>query len=244
MANTQGQHPIAQQLAALQTQKQTQGTVQQPMQKKRALPTWTGFSEKTLWDWLKLLIIPALLAIVAIGFNTLLSEQQNATNIYLSQISNQQFSNQQQEATFQAYLDRMTDLIENGKLADPHSSSAIRALARAQTLTALRRLDPERKGHLIQFLHDAGLINNQHPILSLYRAFIERADLSNADLRNIDLSNANLRDANLRGAYLNGTSLVNTNLIDANLSNADLRGTYLKGAYLRGTIMPDGSRHP
>ena len=32
---------------------------------------WTGFRDKTLWDWMQLLVIPLALAAVAFGFDSL-----------------------------------------------------------------------------------------------------------------------------------------------------------------------------
>src|SRR2546421_7904572 len=86
---------------------------------------WTGVPGKTLWDALRLLgtlAIPVVVVIVAAMFSAQQSAQQNATN-------SQQAHDQQHETIYQDYLNRMSDLIENGKLADPHPSPAIRALA-------------------------------------------------------------------------------------------------------------------
>ncbi len=123
-------------------------------------PGWLRrqFKDKTLWDWMQLLLqlLTALALPIAIFIATQwFSAQQSAQQAEANSV---QARNQQQETTYQAYLDRMSDLIENGKLADPHSSSAIRALAQSQTFAALRRSDAKRDGYIIQFLHDAGLL--------------------------------------------------------------------------------------
>jgi hypothetical protein len=107
-----------------------------------------GFSDKTGWDWLQLLLqvitaiaLPVVLFLATQRFSALQSAQQAEAN-------SAQARNQQQETTYQAYLDRMSDLIEQGNLADPHSSSAIRALARSQKLATPRQSDATRKGYI------------------------------------------------------------------------------------------------
>jgi hypothetical protein len=191
-----------------------------------------GFSDKTGWDWLQLLLqlltalaLPVALFIATQWFSTQQSAQQAEAN-------SQQALNQQQETTYQAYLDRMSDLIENGKLADPQSSSAMRALARSQTLAALRRSDLTRKGYIVQFLADAGLLAQLEPIVNL-----RDADLSDADLLNANLLNAKLSDADLIGANLSGAILLNANLLNAYLSGAILRDANLSDADLSGAIL-------
>src|SRR2546426_1737346 len=56
--------------------------------------TWTGFSKKTLWDWMSLLIVPAVLAIVGIAFNFAITR--NGRNIA---------QDNQHETLLQSYLD-------------------------------------------------------------------------------------------------------------------------------------------
>jgi len=59
-----------------------------------------------------------------------------------------------------------------------------------------------RKGVLLQFLHEAGLITKNKTIIDLRRGDLREADLSGADLREADLSGADLSGANLSGARL------------------------------------------
>jgi hypothetical protein len=37
---------------------------------------WTGFGDKTAWDWMQLLIVPVVLAVVALLFNLSLNARQ------------------------------------------------------------------------------------------------------------------------------------------------------------------------
>jgi uncharacterized protein YjbI with pentapeptide repeats len=115
-------------------------------------------------------------------------------------------------------------------------------VARARTLTVLGRLDGGRKGSVMQFLYESGLIykertllkasdliERRHNIVSLHQADLSDADLSWAYLIEADLSDADLREANLIGA-----DLLRANLIGADLRGADLREINLIGANLRG----------
>jgi hypothetical protein len=155
-----------------------------------------------------------------------------------------------EDVTLQAYLDYMS-----GMLTDPDRplrrsrlGDTLSVAARAQTLTALGRLqDGDRKGSVIQFLYEAGLIkelNNNRPVISLRGADLREANLPEADLQKADLREANFREADLReadlqGANLYGANLQRANLQGANLQDADLYGAYLKRADLQGANLQD-----
>src|SRR5207249_1330291 len=85
-SSANGQQPVAQHLALLQAKKQqaVQQSISQvgPHQKKKWM-AWTGFSGKTLWDWLQLfaaLAVPLAIAVATLWF----SAQQNQTSLQLS----------------------------------------------------------------------------------------------------------------------------------------------------------------
>ena len=113
---------------------------------------WTGLKGKTVWDWLTLLgtlAIPIVVVLATIGFG--LWQTQGALDL-------------QRATTLQTYIDNIQDMLLhdyllNSSLSDinnPYYDVAISA--RARTLTALRGLDPQRKGILLQFLYEAKLI--------------------------------------------------------------------------------------
>jgi Pentapeptide repeats (8 copies) len=170
---------------------------------------WSGFSKKTLWDWLQVLGVLAIPLVLALGTLWFSAQQRQMSDALLKNqrdttlaMSQQQrdtaraiAEDQQREATLNTYLDRMSDLLLTQHVHDPK----VRELARAWTVTALRNMDPSRKGVLIQFLYESGLINNDHPVVDL-----SGADLSNVDQSRVTLSNANLSGANLSGANLFG----------------------------------------
>ena len=73
--------------------------------------TGTGFTNKTLWDWLQLLIIPLALAIIALLFNL-------ASTRTEQKIANQRYEqdqkialDKQREDLLQTYLNRMSELL-------------------------------------------------------------------------------------------------------------------------------------
>jgi hypothetical protein len=57
---------------------------------------------------------------------------------------------------------------------------SLSTVARARTLTVLTRLDKVRKGSVVQFLSESGLITGNRPILDLRQADPGGADLSDA----------------------------------------------------------------
>jgi len=131
-------------------------------------PTGEFQRGKTLWDWMDLLIIPVVLALGAIWFNW---QERRAEE----QIA----SDQSCETALQAYLDTMTELLLDKGLRESNPDDEIRSVARARTLTVLRKLDGERKGILLRFLHESGLISDKAGnVVALHEADLNGVDLS------------------------------------------------------------------
>lgn len=233
----------------------------------------TGFEGKTLWDWMELLIIPAVLAGGAFFLNR--SERKTEREIA---------TDRQQEAALQTYLDRMADLLLKDKLRTSKDRE-VRKVARIRTLTVLRGLDGRRKDLVLQFLQEADLINKEKTIINLGRAdlngalvfigklrntnlseaFLVEAVMNYADLSGANLAVADLHNANLQHANLADAAFYGANLIGANLSNARLKGAIFDNALLdsanlkfaqdwtveqlskakslKGATMPDGTIH-
>ncbi len=150
------------------------------------------------------------------------------------------------------FITKTITKIENGKLNIYSTQNLeVRAVARARTLTVLRRLDKDRKGALIQFLYEADLIDKNNIVIDLSQADLRGADLRGANLSEADLISTRLKGANLRGADLSEAILAGADLRSANLFRADLNGADLIFADLRGanlsqaeytknTIWPEG----
>jgi hypothetical protein len=153
---------------------------------------WSGFTEKTLWDWLWLLGVLAIPLVLVLGTLWFSAQQRQMSDALVKNqydtalaMSQQQrdtaltiAEDQQREATLNIYLDHMSELLLNRNVHDPK----VRELARAWTVTALRSLDPIRKGVLVQFLYESGLINNDTPVVDLSNASLFAADLSSAPM--------------------------------------------------------------
>jgi hypothetical protein len=151
---------------------------------------------------------------------------------------------QDRESAYQEYLGRITNLIEGG-LGNSQPEDEKRSMARTWTLAALRQLDGRRKGLLLQFLHEAGLIGGleaaggagKQAIVGLSGANLRGADLCGANLIGINLCGANLERSKLGGAFLRGADLSGANLRGANLHGADLTGVNLCGANLDNAFL-------
>lgn len=185
--------------------------------------------EKTLWDWLDLLIVPAVLAVVGLVFTRLERANERA-------IADQRF----QDETLRTYLDQMTELLLNKQLRSSQPNSEVRDVARVRTLIALRRLDEERRAIVMHFLRDSKLVGlkDEEKIVNF-----DGVDLSKADLTGIDLSTISLGKANLGKANLGRANLFHATLSEATLEGADLRGANLEGATLSEATLRDANLH-
>jgi len=213
---------------------------------------WTGFSSKTLWQWLKLLFqaigAVAIPLSIIVGVSQFNAQQSESGKMLATQVaaSAAQALDQQQETTLDTYLDRMSDLLIMHNLRGSKPGDTVRALAEARTLIAIRNLDldPRRRGILIKFLWKAYLINGPQPIIDLRTAYLKKVDLSSAILDNINLGGAlldqasffysNLPRSDLSGASLTYANLQGIELIDANLHDARLQGADLSCANVQG----------
>ena len=206
-------------------------------------PQWTGFQQKTLWDWLELLIIPV---VISFGIFLLNQGQKLSDQIKTEEIS--------RENAFQQYLDKMTELLLDDQHGLSNKNSEERHMARTRTMTVLRGLDADRKGLVVKFLHEATLVqgNDEEVKVQLIASDLSYVNLSAAYLSEINLNGTNLYYANLQNSDLSGSLLQNSflyganlsraNMVDsdlsfANLEKADLTDTDLRGANLTGAIL-------
>lgn len=186
--------------------------------------------DKSLWEWLELLVIPAVIAAGGLWF----SEQQRQRELYIA-------DQRAQDEALQAYLDQMSQLLsdKDRPLHVAPWSDRLSTVARARTLTVLPGLDENRKSRLLQFLVESTLVQGDKkkpPVINL----------TGADLRGVNLRGANLHGALLRGAKLDharlrGADLGSANLARAALDGADLGNAYLTEANLRDTYLVDAN---
>lgn len=186
------------------------------------------FPKKTVWDLLKLLIVPVVIAGVGI-------------------IGGAWFTRQRaQETALQTYLDKMSELLIDDQLHKKDNRyDPTRVTARARTLTILIQLDGKRKKIVLQFLRESRLINKEKVNLENVTippslVGLRGADLSNAQLRDMKLISTDRKESvSLEGAFLQGANLRSVDLGGADLREADLTYADLSGANLRGADLTD-----
>jgi hypothetical protein len=108
-----------------------------PSNRRIAWPRWTGFRGRTIWDWLQLLIIPFVLAVIGFYFTT---AQEYAHQLELearrAAEARKLEAQRAQNAALQTYLEGMRELLLNENLRASEEDSEIRAVARADALDA------------------------------------------------------------------------------------------------------------
>jgi uncharacterized protein YjbI with pentapeptide repeats len=176
----------------------------------------------TLWDWIKLLVVPVVIAGGGLWFN----RQQRERELEIAE-------RHTQDEALQAYLDQMSDMLipntDQPSLYKARPGDSLSSVARARTLTVLSRLDGDRKARVVQFLYESRLIAKERPVLDL-----RGANLSGVDLRRTKLSEALLSNVDLSAAHLSGADLSGADLRRVLLSEAKAEGVFLKDADLIG----------
>jgi uncharacterized protein YjbI with pentapeptide repeats len=208
---------------------------------------------KSLWDWLQLLGVLAIPAVVALGAAWYTAQQGKA--------SERENTDNQRETALQTYIDNMSELLLHEKLRDSAEEDEVRKIARVRTLTILARLDANRKRSVLQFLYESGLLFKDNRIIDLRSVGLRVADeqfrklgewdlrgagLYAADLSEASVGAANLREVILSGVYLpsidlSGSDLRGADLRRADLNEADLGGAMLSGADLHGADLSGGA---
>ena len=183
---------------------------------------WFGASEKTGWDWADLslkLSVPLTIALLGTYFGNLNNQRQNQIAV-----------NNQKDAVLSKYLERMESLILDRGLKKGALNDDVSSVARTLTLVSLSQLSEPgetRRGLVLQFLQEVGLIKFKQVRVPLANADFQGADLEFANLSSADLSRANLTNAKLIGASLSGSNLAGASLSRANLIMADFTGAIL-----------------
>ena len=224
---------------------------------------WTGFvmvdggteRRRTLWDWLGLFVIPLALAAIGFVLTTAQTERENRRDDRRAKLDREladaraaadraRAADQAREEVLRAYLGQMSDLLLDRDLRRSPAGSATRTLAHTLTLSVLPRLDGRRKGVVLRFIDEAGLIRTGAPKIQLWgadlrnatldhasldRPALQRADLRNASFRSSLLYSASFASADLRGADFTGSILDSPVFFSACLSGVSFRGASLNG---------------
>jgi len=236
-------------------------------------PEWTGFGArkkspeiepaKTLFDWLKILILPLSLGLLS----WLYKEDEKAKE-------KKKEVNKNKKEAYDSFVDGITNLIKDHGLSSSSPTAETRALALNKLNSALDEVDELIKGQIIQFLYQSNLIDSNPKLILLGANFspvildgiilvdseikgayfqnssIKEAKLNNAcfdscHFENSDLSNSHVVKtdfsySNLKGCKLCGMDLTSVNFEGANLSNADLRDSKIKQGQLDSIIDKKG----
>jgi len=182
---------------------------------------WTGFGpvggegisirpQKTLWDWMQLLLMPLVLAIIAFLF----TRAQRDRDTKLSSL-------QRGADALHNYLDYMTRLLVEQDLTDDSLIERASRVAKARTTSLLDQLTGTQKGHLLRFIADSGLLDREGPFLSLERANFQATELEPGLYRNCRLHGVNLDRAVLEHCSFDESDLASSTIMDARLEGAD-----------------------
>jgi uncharacterized protein YjbI with pentapeptide repeats len=233
-------------------------TAEPPSKSRIRWPRWTGFRNKTVWDFLQLLIVPLMLAAIGFWFTAQQDHRQQQIEDRRAQQA-QKIENQRAEAerelaeqsaqdeALQAYLDQMSQLMLERKLLEAEQGDPVHTLAQARTSTVILRLDAEHNESVTRFLINSGLAVRSEAsarLLSgivLSQATLSGAYLRSADLGGADLGNADLSSADLSNAALSKADLSRAVLHKANLSNADLSKAILFEADLSRAVLKNNA---
>ncbi len=258
--NEQG--PVEQELNRLRSKKQQHFPLLSSSLNKKKLWTERMIVGKSVWEWLSLLLVPLLIGLGTIWVTNQQTTLQNA-------LSEQQYRNDQdiaQQARWddilKAYRDGIDTLVLTDGLRTSHEGDDVQRVAHSRTLDVLRQVDQSRKGAVIAYLGDLGLIQGgyrdnkgiwyeEKSIISLDGVDLRGVDLRGANLVSVDLSSFSqvgrtilpvfvgivvddLVGADLRRANLSRADLSGVDLSRADLSGANLNGADLRGAHLLG----------
>lgn len=150
---------------------------------------WTGLRErrwtkhpdeeirpaKTLWDVIQVAVIPVALVVLALLFNASEAARDRERDEKRARSDAENALDARRDDALRDYLDRMSALMLERRLLKSREGSSVRAVASSQTLTTLRRLDGARKGEVVRFLAEAGLL--ARPVS---RLAVSKVDLTDA----------------------------------------------------------------
>lgn len=201
---------------------------------------------KTVWDWLNLLGVLAIPIVVGLGAAWYTAQQ--------GKVSERANTDNQRETALQAYIDKMSELLLHEGLRHSSNNAEVRSVATLQTLIALPRLDGKRKGSVLLFLYEAGLIEKSNPIVHLGAAGLHAANLQGCDMSGnrgaslyssfisyADLEGANFTGMHLREVFFEGGNLQKARFIKADLRDSDFLLTDLRGTDFTGTDLTNAS---
>jgi uncharacterized protein YjbI with pentapeptide repeats len=186
-----------------------------------------GFRGMTVRNWLELLVVP----LVLLGIGLLFQIQQSEVEQRRLEAAQHIEEQRAQDEALQTYLEQMGQMLldKDRPLRQSKEGDEVQLLARARTVTILRRLDSARNRDILQFLREARLVPSNKYEIQEHIVRLDNSNLSKADLRGANLDSFDLHGTDLSGADLRDARLPWSYLPYAKLNGADLRGAYLRG---------------
>jgi uncharacterized protein YjbI with pentapeptide repeats len=186
-----------------------------------------GFRGMTVRNWLELLVVP----LVLLGIGLLFQIQQSEVEQRRLEAAQHIEEQRAQDEALQTYLEQMGQMLldKDRPLRQSKEGDEVQLLARARTVTILRRLDSARNRDILQFLREARLVPSNKYEIQEHIVRLDNSNLSKADLRGANLDSFDLHGTDLSGADLRDARLPWSYLPYAKLNGANLRGAYLRG---------------
>jgi len=200
-------------------------------------PEWTGFGAydeskqgvraKTLWDWLDLLVIPVVLAVIA----WLYKEHEKFKN------KNNEKTQRQNQA-LDDFIKIITDLNLNHGLATTSPKDGTKEIARSRVILILESIEGERKGEILQFLYESKLID-MNPKLVLFGANFNKIQLSGIDLSEAEIRGAYFIDSDIQNVNIDNSIFIGCNFKNSNFSKSKVYKTDFSYSNLSGCLFND-----
>ena len=200
---------------------------------------WSGvgpvdFEGRTLWDWMELALVPAVLASLAVWFNAQERRRERLARDEVAAASQLRAQARTMDAALRHYVDSMNALVLDRGLG-VSKNARIGGVARVLTLSALRQLDGERRGYVLQYLGESGLAQGEAPIVSLVDADFRGAVATYTNLDGINLSRSKLSESDFSGTDMRDAILYQVVGFNANFYQADLRRSDLRKSCFEGS---------
>jgi uncharacterized protein YjbI with pentapeptide repeats len=194
--------------------------------------------QKSIWDWLELLIIPIAVTVFTLLFNQGMRKRELETQQRRRYVDKKIEIERYNSEIMQKYLDDISELLLNHDLIQEKENlnSSVRDVAQTKTIIALRTLasDSNRKDNILQSLRDAQLSD-----FLFVKSWLKEINLEKTNLSGINFSNANLEKAKFRRASVRGTNFENANLANSDFREANLRNAIFLNANLSNCVFKD-----
>ncbi len=115
---------------------------------------------------MQLLLVPAMLTIGGFWLNKIQKDREEDVAKGRQLLERENREDNRHEVALQAYIDKISELLlEKHSAVSKLENEEVRKIARVRTLRVLRGLDGARKGSVLQFLYESGLIEKGKSII-------------------------------------------------------------------------------